>query len=140
MTGRRLLVFVAMCLVGCHAATTAPTKPARAYAPQIVYPGTGPYQQRVASFKFTPEAAREAGGRPFGNFGPACVIDDWYLFSKPYKYKRIDLRGTYVNGMTGKVERRESALSLSGDNSILGTLKSFPSDMPDSVSAARVYK
>jgi hypothetical protein len=88
-------------------------------------------------FKLTPEAARDAGGQPFGDYGPACVIDDWYLFSKPYKGKRIDLRGTYVNGMTGKVERRESKLALRGDSSMIGMFKSFPSDMPDSVSGAR---
>src|SRR5258705_13951190 len=122
----RLLVLLTICVAGCRAATP----------PQVVYPGTDSYEQRVASFTLTPEAAREVGGHPFGAFGPACVIDDWYLFSRPYKYKRIDLRGTYVNGMTGKVEQRESDLSLLGDNSILGMFRSFPASMPDSVSEA----
>ena len=115
-----------------------------AYSPQIVYRGTKAFDMRVASFKVTPETASalvaETETAGWNVSWQACVIDDWYLFTRPYKYKRIDLAGIYVNGVTGKVERRDSELSLLGDNSLVGTLKSFPSDMPTSVSEARRYR
>ncbi len=143
----RFSLLIAICIAGCtHNATNmgkgvSPTGAPSIFKPQIVYPGTAAYDKRIESFKLTPNVAREVAGSHFvGSDGPACVIDEWYLFSRPCKYKRIDLEGVYVNGMTGDVQRRESVLSLLGDHSVIGILKSFPSDMPKSISEARVYK
>ena len=84
--------------------------------PQIAYPGTGAYDKRVRSFSVTPQAAARAANR-YG--APSAVIDREYLFSKPYKYPRVDLDGVYVNGDTGAVEERESDKCLLGDFSAL---------------------
>ena len=113
--------------------------------PQIVYPLTAAYERRVRQFKLSPDAACQAleGGSSqsagCGFSGPNCIIDDWYLFSIPYKYARIDLTGNYVNGMTGKIEHRESNLSLF-DNSKFWPGMFYPAGMPHSLSAARVYR
>jgi hypothetical protein len=108
------------------------------FKPQIVYPATSAYIERLTSFKVSPSTAATIAWDRFKMGGsPACVIDDWYLFSKPYKYARIDLRGIYVNGMTGKVEMRESDLSLLKDNSLFSFLKPFSERMPDSLNKAR---
>ena len=139
---RLLLIFATIAVTGCIHHATGPTTAATsnathaAYVPQIVYAGTPAYDCRIASFKITPDSARKLADQP----GPACVIDDWYLFTRMYKYKRIDLAGTYVNGLTGESQHRNSDLSLLGDNSTLGSLKQFPSDMPHSVSDARVCR
>lgn len=126
------------------AAATAPPATRPAYDPQIVYHGTKAFDARAASYKVTPEAATalvvKSGGGDWPSAWLACIVDDWYLFTRPYKYKRIDLAGFYVNGLTGAVEWRESDLSLLGDLSLIGLFKDFPTDMPKSASEARRYR
>jgi len=111
-----------------------------AFNASIVYPGTSDYEKRVATFKISANQASDLVPPYVGDRSPACVIGDWYLFTKPYKYKRIDLAGTYVNGHTGQVEERESGLSLIGDNSMMGMFKPFPEDMPVCLAEARPYR
>jgi len=107
---------------------------------QIVYPGTAAYEQRVRQLRISPEAACKAiGDSDPQHCTPACIIDDWYLFSRPYKYARIDLDGKYVNGITGKVEDRQSNLSLFDNSKFLPGMF-FPMGMPHSLSEARVYR
>jgi hypothetical protein len=98
--------------------------------PQIVYPGTGAYDNRVRSFYVTPEAATRAANR-YGS--PSVVIGREYLFSRPYKYPRIDLDGVYVNGDTGVVEERQSDKCLLGG---LWASQFYPHGMPARISEA----
>ena len=126
----RRISFFACCVAGCA------SKP-----PQIVYPSTAAYEARVNTLNVKPDKARAIAARAIEpeKFwdGPLCLIDEWYVFGEPHKTARIDLTGTYVNGVNGTVERRESTASLFGDDSMLGILRSFPANMPTSVSGAR---
>lgn len=94
-----------------------------------MYPHSSAYERRVASFAIAPDAARRlaegARTRQDNFWGPAAIIDREYLFTKPYKYARIDLTGIYVNGDSGRAERRQSVHSLPG-----GILTGFPSKLP----------
>ena len=112
-----LLVLIAVGMTGCA-------------DPQIVYPGTGPYDKRVRSFSVKPEVAQQVAHR-YG--APSAVIDREYLFSRPYKYPRVDLDGIYVNGDTGAVDERRSDKYLLGG---FWASQFYPHGMPDRLSEA----
>jgi hypothetical protein len=99
-----------------------------AATPQIVYPGTSAYDERVRGFAVSPTEAREIAGRPYGSFGPSAVVGREYVFSEPQKLAVVRLDGIYVNGDTGEREHRKSDTYLTGN--LLTSLIGFPHGMP----------
>ena len=85
----------------------------------ILWPGTRAYAKRIESFSFTAEEVRnllvnKTRGHPHGYFDavPTFVAGDEYFFEADLSKTENSLHGFYINGITGTIEYRKSAVSI----------------------------
>ena len=85
----------------------------------ILWPETRAYERRIETFSFTPDEARNllvnnTREHADGYFGtePTFVVGDEYFFVTVPGKTETSLQGFYVNGSTGAIEYRKSAVSI----------------------------
>ncbi|MDR2392012.1 MAG: hypothetical protein LBE84_10095 [Planctomycetota bacterium] len=79
--------------------------------PANVFPGTSPYEERVAKLKINPVEAYEIALKQaktdnrvqFVSRRPTVLVKNWYVFSLPQD-SGASLQGYHVNGNTGEVK------------------------------------
>jgi len=110
--GRRLLLVLALAAwSGCRSVGEGDIP--------LAWPGSDAYRARVASLPISPDAARallvaKTRDRPASYFDstPTFLAGDEYFFTSELSRTAAPLQGFFVNGRSGAIEYRETAIAV----------------------------